>query len=92
MPEIYTPFAKDCNDDLKLSQIIGENNANADSVYQYVSKAFKQLENPYVYAEGKREILEKLDSVASIKDFNADTMSRLEKLKLNSNTRRKYGR
>ncbi|WP_104684911.1 hypothetical protein [Helicobacter bizzozeronii] len=92
LPEIYTPFAKDCNDDLKLSQIIGENNANADSVYQYVSKAFKQLENPYVYAEGKREILEKLDSVASIKDFNADTMSRLEKLKLNSNTRRKYGR
>ncbi|WP_196757959.1 toprim domain-containing protein, partial [Helicobacter suis] len=79
LPEIYTPFAKDCNDDLRLSQIIGETSANASSVYGYVSRGLEQLENPYVYTKSKREILEKLENIATIKDFNTSTTNRLEK-------------
>ncbi|WP_205435974.1 hypothetical protein [Helicobacter suis] len=79
LPEIYTPFAKDCNDDLRLSQIIGETSANASSVYGYVSRGLEQLESPYVYTKSKREILEKLENIATIKDFNTSTTNRLEK-------------
>ncbi|WP_163532583.1 toprim domain-containing protein [Helicobacter suis] len=79
LPEIYTPFSKDCNDDLRLSQIIGETNTNANSVYGYVSRGLEQLESPYVYTQSKREILEKLENIATIKDFNTSTTNRLEK-------------
>ncbi|WP_120946192.1 toprim domain-containing protein [Helicobacter labacensis] len=54
LPDIYTPFAKDCNDDLRLSQIIEESNVNATNVHRYVSKGFEHLESPYVCAESKR--------------------------------------
>ncbi|MFC3847569.1 hypothetical protein ACFOPX_03330 [Helicobacter baculiformis] len=94
LPEVYTPFSKDCNDDLKLSQIIEDSNVNASSVHRYVSRGLEELENPYVCVESKREILEKLESIASIKNFNANMMSRLERLKVgvNRNIGRKYGR
>ncbi|BCD51935.1 hypothetical protein [Helicobacter suis] len=47
-------------------------------MYGYVSRGLEQLENPMSIPRAK-EILEKLENIATIKDFNTSTTNRLEK-------------
>lgn len=64
MPTIYQPFTKDCNDDLKVSQIIGKNKVNHQSIMDFCQSKI----NEYKVSQStnkKRSILEdfrKLDA------------------------------
>ncbi|AFI04130.1 hypothetical protein HCW_04305 [Helicobacter cetorum MIT 00-7128] len=64
-PTIYTPFSKDCNDDLKLAHIIENKEVNLKSVSAFIKNALIDLQNQ----EKTQTALEVLETIHSLKPF-----------------------
>lgn len=75
---IYTPFAKDCNDDLRLSQIIKNNEVNSKTMQSFLVSSLNDYKHS-TNTQKRANILEALRKIDKIKplpnkfkeDFNA---------------------
>lgn len=83
MPIIYRPFAKDVNDDLKISQIISNNQVNFENMHNFC----KSRINEYRFSQSttkKRNILEdfrKLDKLKQLPDKIKERFNSISKHK-----------
>ncbi|AFI06645.1 hypothetical protein HCD_08315 [Helicobacter cetorum MIT 99-5656] len=66
-PTIYTPFSKDCNDDLKLAHIIGNKEVHLKSVSAFIKNALTDLQSQ----EKAQTALEILETIHSLKPFKS---------------------
>ncbi|QQW71746.1 hypothetical protein HG581_02365 [Helicobacter pylori] len=82
-PTIYTPFSKDCNDDLKLSHIIESKTINIDTMAEFLDGSLEKLKDNDTPTQEKENIMDKLEQIDSIKPFNERLKGILENAKEN---------
>ncbi|MFP6340638.1 ArdC family protein [Helicobacter pylori] len=82
-PTIYTPFSKDCNDDLKLAHIIENKAINIDTMAEFLESSLEKLKDNYTSTQEKENIMDKLEQIDSIKPFNERLKGILENAKEN---------
>ncbi|MCQ2650843.1 hypothetical protein JT079_04815 [Helicobacter pylori] len=82
-PTIYTPFSKDCNDDLKLAHIIENKAINIDTMAEFLESSLEKLKDNYTSTQEKENIMDKLEQIDSIKPFNERLKGILENAKKN---------
>ncbi|OPG56749.1 hypothetical protein BGL80_08170 [Helicobacter pylori] len=82
-PTIYTPFSKDCNDDLKLAHIIENKAINIDTMAEFLESSLEKLKDNYTSTQEKENIMDKLEQIDSIKPFSKEFKDILENAKEN---------
>lgn len=82
-PTIYTPFSKDCNDDLKLAHIIENKAINIDTMAEFLESSLEKLNSNDTPIQEKENIMDKLEQIDSIKPFNERLKGILENAKEN---------
>lgn len=69
MPIIYTPFTKDANDDLRLSQIIGSNDLNCENLEKFLKSSIYKYKMSKSSSE-RSSILEDLRKIDTLKPLS----------------------
>ncbi|GAA7786481.1 hypothetical protein JP0176_05650 [Helicobacter pylori] len=82
-PTIYTPFSKDCNDDLKLAHIIESKTINIRIMAEFLESSLEKLNSNDTPIQEKESIMDKLEQIDSIKPFNERLKGILENAKEN---------
>ncbi len=82
-PTIYTPFSKDCNDDLKLAHIIESKTTNIHIMAEFLESSLEKLNSNDTPIQEKENIMDKLEQIDSIKPFNERLKGILENAKEN---------
>ncbi|GAA8117840.1 hypothetical protein Kazakh3194_13170 [Helicobacter pylori] len=82
-PTIYTPFSKDCNDDLKLVHIIENKTINIRIMAEFLESSLEKLNSNDTPIQEKENIMDKLEQIDSIKPFNERLKGILENAKEN---------
>ncbi len=82
-PTIYTPFSKDCNDDLKLVHIIESKTINIHIMAEFLESSLEKLNSNDTPIQEKENIMDKLEQIDSIKPFNERLKGILENAKEN---------
>ncbi|WQT66295.1 hypothetical protein E5D99_04720 [Helicobacter pylori] len=82
-PTIYTPFSKDCNDDLKLAHIIENKAINIDTMAEFLESSLEKLNNNDTPIQEKESIMDKLEQIDSLKPFSKEFKDILENAKEN---------
>ncbi|MGL2813327.1 hypothetical protein ACQKAE_02215 [Helicobacter pylori] len=82
-PTIYTPFSKDCNDDLKLVHIIESKTINIRIMAEFLESSLEKLNSNDTLIQEKENIMDKLEQIDSIKPFNERLKGILENAKEN---------
>ncbi|QQW79653.1 hypothetical protein [Helicobacter pylori] len=85
-PTIYTPFSKDCNDDLKLAHIIENKAINIDIMAEFLDGSLEKLNNNDTPIQEKENIMDKLEQIDSLKPFSKEFKDILENIKENLQT------
>ncbi|WP_187922217.1 hypothetical protein [Helicobacter pylori] len=89
-PTIYTPFSKDCNDDLKLAHIIENKAINIDIMAEFLESSLEKVKDNYTSIQEKENIMDKLEQIDSLKPFSKEFKDILESIKENLQTQ-SYG-
>ncbi len=82
-PTTYTPFSKDCNDDLKLVHIIESKTINIHIMAEFLESSLEKLNSNDTPIQEKESIMDKLEQIDSIKPFNERLKGILENAKEN---------
>ncbi|GHQ22339.1 hypothetical protein [Helicobacter pylori] len=82
-PTIYTPFSKDCNDDLKLVHIIESKTINICIMAEFLESSLEKLNSNDTPIQEKENIMDKLEQIDNIKPFNERLKGILENAKEN---------
>ncbi len=82
-PTTYTPFSKDCNDDLKLVHIIESKTINIHIMAEFLESSLEKLNSNDTPIQEKENIMDKLEQIDSIKPFNERLKGILENAKEN---------
>ncbi|GHP65154.1 hypothetical protein VN0229_14610 [Helicobacter pylori] len=82
-PTIYTPFSKDCNDDLKLAHIVESKTTNIHIMAEFLESSLEKLNSNDTPIQEKENIMDKLEQIDSIKPFNERLKGILENAKEN---------
>ncbi|GAA9144642.1 hypothetical protein Taitung76_15040 [Helicobacter pylori] len=82
-PTIYTPFSKDCNDDLKLVHIIESKTINIRIMAEFLESSLEKLNSNDTPIQEKENIMDKLEQIDNIKPFNERLKGILENAKEN---------
>ncbi|WP_154410666.1 hypothetical protein [Helicobacter pylori] len=85
-PTIYTPFSKDCNDDLKLAHIIENKAINIDIMAEFLESSLEKLNSNDTPIQEKENIMDKLEQIDSLKPFSKEFKDILENIKENLQT------
>ncbi|WQW44472.1 hypothetical protein KVM11_03470 [Helicobacter pylori] len=85
-PTIYTPFSKDCNDDLKLAHIIENKAINIDIMAEFLDGSLEKLKDNYTSIQEKENIMDKLEQIDRLKPFSKEFKDILENIKENLQT------
>ncbi|MGL2336470.1 hypothetical protein ACOWLH_07515 [Helicobacter pylori] len=85
-PTIYTPFSKDCNDDLKLAHIIENKAINIDIMAEFLDGSLEKLKDNCTSIQEKENIMDKLEQIDSLKPFSKEFKDILENIKENLQT------
>lgn len=85
-PTIYTPFSKDCNDDLKLAHIIESKTTNIHIMAEFLESSLEKLKDNYTSTQEKENIMDKLEQIDSLKPFSKEFKDILENIKENLQT------
>ncbi|OPG55754.1 hypothetical protein BGL76_01100 [Helicobacter pylori] len=85
-PTIYTPFSKDCNDDLKLAHIIENKAINIDTMAEFLDVSLEKLKDNCTSIQEKENIMDKLEQIDSLKPFSKEFKDILENIKENLQT------